>query len=249
MSAAPFVDASGLDIDAAQGRDLASASFSLARRFAAGATMWCIAPAWPQHARHVAVEFVHPVTIGKRALAAVAVTGPQPVAELRSVVRAGDVLCAISTADESIVVDALRRAPAWGLETLWIGCGPTQPRAGAAGHVLWVDDRDGRAPYDGSIVLRYHVLWELTHVCIDHPGLMRPQAEAADGADTCITCSDEGSIGEVVDGVADGDARVRTPRGVEVIDVTLVAPVRGGDLLLLHAGVAITRIESEHAGG
>ena len=53
--------------------DLARAALALARRFAAGATMWCLAPAWPEHARHVAVEFVHPVIVGKRALPAVSV--------------------------------------------------------------------------------------------------------------------------------------------------------------------------------
>ncbi len=192
-------------IDAAESRDLAAASLALARRFAAGATMWCIAPAWPQHARHVAVEFVHPVIVGKRALPTVAVTGPQTVGELRSVVRAGDVLCAISTAGEPVVVDALRRAPAWGLETLWLGSG-ARPEAGAADHVLWTDNADPAAAYDGSLVLRYHVLWELTHVCFEHPGLMRP----ADDADVCITCSDEGRVGEVVEGAAFGDAAVRT---------------------------------------
>ena len=45
--------------------DLAAAALALARRFAAGATLWCVAPAWPSHARHVAVEFVHPVIVGR----------------------------------------------------------------------------------------------------------------------------------------------------------------------------------------
>ena len=35
---------------------------------------------WPEHARHVAVEFVHPVIMGKRALPAVAVADDDPVA-------------------------------------------------------------------------------------------------------------------------------------------------------------------------
>ena len=61
--------ASGQVIGTALGGDLALAALALARRFAAGATMWCLAPAWPEHARHVAVEFVHPVIMGKRALA------------------------------------------------------------------------------------------------------------------------------------------------------------------------------------
>ena len=64
---------SGLEESAAA--DLAVASLALARRFAAGATMWCVAPQWPSHGRHVAVEFVHPVIMGKRALPAVSVDG------------------------------------------------------------------------------------------------------------------------------------------------------------------------------
>jgi hydrogenase maturation factor len=244
MIGADALSASGLEIDAAHGSDLAAASLGLARRFSAGATMWCIAPSWPQHARHVAVEFVHPVIVGKRAFPAVAVTGPHPVDGLRSVVRAGDVLCAISTADEPVVVDALRRAPAWGLETLWIGWGASPP-AGAAGNVLFVDDRDGYAPYDGSLVLRYHVLWELTHVCFEHPGLVRTRGVSDDGADTCITCADEGRVGEVVADVAAGDAIVRTARGLEQVDVTLVGPVQAGALLLVHAGAAIALLDTE----
>ena len=89
--------------DLGAGDDLALAALALARRFAAGATMWCIAPAWPEHARHVAVEFVHPVIVGKRALPAVSVVDPDPVAALRATAAAGDVLVAVSTAD----------APAW----------------------------------------------------------------------------------------------------------------------------------------
>ena len=74
------------------GDDLARASLALARRFAAGATLWCFAPAWPEHGRHVAVEFVHPVIMGKRALPAVAVDDPSPVAALRTRSRPGDVV-------------------------------------------------------------------------------------------------------------------------------------------------------------
>ena len=44
--------------------DLAATSFTLAKRFAAGATMWSIAPSWEPHALHIAVEFVHPVIMG-----------------------------------------------------------------------------------------------------------------------------------------------------------------------------------------
>ena len=38
-----------------------------------------------------------------------------------------------------------------------------------------------------------------------------------------------------------GRALVRTAGGQETIDVTLVAPVSVGDLVLVHAGAALTR--------
>ena len=63
--------------------DLAVAALALARRFAAGATMWCASPRWPFHAQHVAVEFVHPVIVGKRALPAVHVSDTDIVAGVR----------------------------------------------------------------------------------------------------------------------------------------------------------------------
>jgi hypothetical protein len=50
------------------GDSLAAAAISLARRFASGATLWCVAPQWPAHGRHVAAEFVHPVIVGDAAI-------------------------------------------------------------------------------------------------------------------------------------------------------------------------------------
>ena len=46
------------------------------------------------------------------------------------------------------------------------------PDAGAADHVLWLDDADPLVPATGRFVLLYHLLWELTHVCFEHPGLL-----------------------------------------------------------------------------
>jgi len=235
--------------DADDADDLAAASLALARRFNAGATLWCIAPRWPEQARHVAVEFVHPVIVGSRALPAVQVGGPALVDELRALVRPGDVLCAVSGAAEPTVLDAFRRAPAWGAMTIWIGAGQ-RPPAGAADHVLWSADPEADpalAPHDGSLSLRYHMLWELTHVCFDHPGLLMENDDGACEAEVCITCSDEGRLGEVVVATAelDAEATVRTGEGVEVVDTTLVGPLRAGDLVLVHAGSAITVVGDE----
>ena len=119
--------ASGQVIGTALGGDLALAALSLARRFAAGGTMWCLAPAWPEHARHVAVEFVHPVIVGKRALPAVSVIEPDPVAVLRATVRVGDVILAVGAAGAPGVAPSLQRASVWGATSLWLGAGP-RPR-------------------------------------------------------------------------------------------------------------------------
>lgn len=228
------------------GGDLAKAAFVLARQFAKGATMWCVAPAWPEHSRHVAVEFVHPVIMGKRALPAVNVEPHETLSTLRAVARPGDILLGVGTAEAPDLSAAMRRAEPWGLTSVWLGAGP-RPPAGAAHHVLWVHDEAGAARFDGSIVLLYHVLWELTHVCFEHSGLLDQAGDATAPPDeVCITCSDEGRVAEVVS-TADLDiceALVRTGSGRQVVDTTVVGPLNPGDLVLVHAGAAITVLEA-----
>lgn len=232
----------GLSADLAD--DLASAAFTLAKRFAAGATMWCIAPEWEPHAMHIAVEFVHPVIVGKRALPAVALTGSALVDLVRVSVQPGDIVVAVSGADHIDVRSMMRRSPAWGATTIWIGSGP-RPKLGAAEHILWLDDTDPCIPATGGFVLFYHLLWELTHVCFEHSGLLKPQ----NSEEVCVTCSDEGRLGEVMsattDGLSDGMATVRTARGVEHVVTTLIDPVAAGDLVVVHAGTAISRLNEE----
>ncbi|CAM3260409.1 HypC/HybG/HupF family hydrogenase formation chaperone [Mycobacterium colombiense] len=228
----------GLSAELAE--DLAATALTLAKRFAAGATMWSIAPSWEPHALHIAVEFVHPVIMGKRALPAVALTGSDLVDLVRVSVRPGDIVVAISGADNADVRAVMRRAPAWGATTIWIGSGEVAPAA-MADHVLWLDDPDPRVPATGGFVLFYHLLWELTHVCFEHSGLLKPQPDD----EVCVTCSDEGRLGEVVSASAGGQARVRTARGVEDVVTTLVDPVAPGELVLVHAGTAISRMDEE----
>jgi hypothetical protein len=220
--------------------DLAATAFTLAKRFAAGATMWSIAPSWEPHALHIAVEFVHPVIVGKRALPAVALTGPEVVDLARMSVRPGDIVVAVSGADDAQVRSVMRRSPAWGATTIWIGSGE-RPAAGTADHVLWLDDPDPWVPATGGFVLFYHLLWELTHVCFEHSGLLKDECSE----EVCVTCSDEGRLGEVVGASEGGHATVRTGRGVETVITTLVDPVAEGDLVLVHAGTAISKVEED----
>jgi hypothetical protein len=148
--------------------DLAACALALARRFQRGATLWAVAPAWAEHARHVAVEFVHPVIIGKRALPAVAIESSDPIAALRPNVAAGDILVLIGDTSSTGMLPLLHEARALGLLTVWVGAGP-RPQPGSADHVLWEDESAaGLARHDGSVVHLYHLLWELTHVCLEH---------------------------------------------------------------------------------
>jgi hydrogenase maturation factor len=221
--------------------DLAAAALALARAFAAGGTMWCAATQWPAHGRHVAVEFVHPVIVGKRALPAVSIDGPDPAGAVRLLARPGDVLLVIGTADSGDSADLVARADPWGLTSLWLGAGP-RPAVGLADHVVWLEQAEAAlSARSGDLVLVYHLLWELTHVVLEHPGLLEPAPECRD--EVCITCSDEGRVAEVSALLDGGQVEVRAGGRVETVDASLVEPPRPGDLLLVHAGVALTTLE------
>ena len=244
------VDASRPTTSAAvPAEDLAATALSLARRFAAGATMWCAAPEWPAHARHVAVEFVHPVIVGKRALPAVSVDAAGATEAVRLLARPGDVLLVVSTAAHPGAADLLARAEAWGLTSVWLGAGPRPGAdAGAAAprvdHMVWLPcDDPAVTARSGEMVLLYHLLWELTHVVFEHPGLLTPpDTQAGCDGDVCITCSDEGRVAEVRALLDEGRLAVLAGGHAEEIDGRLVDDPHPGDLVLVHAGVAVTSL-------
>ncbi len=222
--------------------NLAGAALAVARRFAAGATMWCASPRWPSHGRHVAVEFVHPVIVGKRALPALYVDDSDLVGTMRLLVRPGDVVLALGTADEPELNELLRRSDPWGLTSVWIGAGP-RPASGMVDHLLWVESADpGLAGRSSGFVMLYHLLWELTHVVFEHPGLLETPIETCTD-EVCITCSDEGRVAEVTTVDDDGGAVALVAGQREPVDTTLVGPRQPGDLVLVHAGIAITVID------
>jgi len=222
--------------------NLAGASLALARRFAAGATMWCASPRWASHGRHVAVEFVHPVIVGKRALPAIYVDDADLVGTVRLLARPGDVVLALGTADDQDLIELLRRADPWGLTSVWIGAGP-RPTSGLVDHLLWVESTDpGLAGRSSGFVMLYHLLWELTHVVFEHPGLLEAPVETCTD-EVCITCSDEGRVAEVLTVEDDGTAAALVAGHREMVDTTLVGPRQAGDLVLVHAGTAITVID------
>ena len=111
------------DQDLLRAEDLATASLMLARRFAAGATMWCAAPEWPAHGRHIAVEFVHPVIVGKRALPAVHLEGDDLIGAVRLLARPGDVLVVVGSADHPQTAEAVATGGGVGSDSSLAGHG------------------------------------------------------------------------------------------------------------------------------
>jgi D-sedoheptulose 7-phosphate isomerase len=145
----------------------------MAERFAAGGRLVAIGGAGADRSdvRHVTVEFVHPVIVGKRALPAIglSVEGGPLVAQVELVAEPGDIAIAFGEGPEvaSAVAVAARRG------CLTIGFGGV-----GAGWEL-------RAPGEDAFVRQelvetlYHVLWELVHVFFDHRGLLEGRRERA----------------------------------------------------------------------
>ena len=230
-------------IDEDLGTDLASAALDLARRFAAGATMWCVAPRWTEHARHVAVEFVHPVIVGKRALPAVFVDAA------RSDRRAAD---RVGRRGRAGVPRQRRRdrchrpaAPCRGLGADdRLDRRRPRPPAGVAHHVVWADEP--RAPRRPPRRLGRQAVPPAVGA---HPRLLRTP-----GRGRAARRRRRAGVHHVLRrGTAGGGARGRTRRtgeralgrGTETVDTALVAPVAVGDLVLVHAGTAIAVVAEE----
>jgi D-sedoheptulose 7-phosphate isomerase len=139
----------------------------MAERFAAGGRLIAFGttPAARSDARHVAVEFVHPVIVGKRALPALGLAGEggDPDAQLELVGEPGDIVLGFGPG----AGPALARARARGSLTIGFGLGPE-----------WVFDPAAEDPFVAQEIVEtlYHVLWELVHVFFDHRGLLEGRA-------------------------------------------------------------------------
>ena len=150
---------------AAEADRLARLCHLMAERFARGGRLLAFgrSSAARSDARHVAVEFVHPVIVGKRALPALAVTGEDLAAQARLLVEEPDVVIAFD--DGSVI------APARAAGALTI--------AFTAAAAEW----EFRAPTADLAIAQelvetlYHVLWELVHVFFDHRGLLAGRSE------------------------------------------------------------------------
>jgi D-sedoheptulose 7-phosphate isomerase len=160
---------------AAEAERLARCCHRMAERFARGGRLIALgrSPVARSDARHVTVEFVHPVIVGKRALPAIGLAGeggPLP-AQLAAVLEPQDIAIAFGLdEDESgATAKALAHARDEGCLTL-----------GFAGSVAeWTFEPPGADPFiDQELVeTLYHVLWELVHVFFEHRGLLEGREE------------------------------------------------------------------------
>jgi D-sedoheptulose 7-phosphate isomerase len=176
--------------DAAQ---VASACHDMAVRFHRGGKLIVFGNGGPStDAQHVAVEFVHPVIVGKRALPALSLTNDPATltgiarsegfdavfaSQLRLLASAGDIALGISSDGGcQNVLRGLQTAREMGLLTVAMvgGDGGAIAASGAAEHVLTARSDDPCVIKEVHVTT-YHILWELVHVFFEQPGLLGPE--------------------------------------------------------------------------
>jgi len=216
---------------------LARACHELARAFSRGGTLVAFGTGGAAtDAAHVAVEFMHPVIVGKRALPAVALTNDATgAARGGRLAGAGDIALAICHGPpEPELVQFLEGARGRGALTLAFGAAGSTPEADYA---FAVPDGDPAVVQEVHETA-YHVLWELVHVFFDQPGLLD---------EACITCGDVAVEARVV-AVRGATAIVESGGAREEVAVDLVEGVGEGDVLLCHAGVALEKLADGEEG-
>lgn len=168
----------------------------MASRFHRGGKLLVFGNGGPStDAQHVAVEFVHPVIVGKRALPALSLTSDvatltgianrEGLAEafahqIRFLAEPQDVALGLSTDGDCVnVLRGLEQARELGMLTVALtgGHGGAIAARRAADHVLIATSTDPRVVKEVHVTM-YHVLWELVHVFFEHPGALEKEAPA-----------------------------------------------------------------------
>ncbi len=148
----------------AEAERIARLCHRMAERFARGGRLVAVGSSDQARSdvRHVAVEFVHPVIVGKRALPAIGLTGDATALDrqVELLARPDDVLIAFGPETAA----ALSRAR--GLGCLTLAC--------EALDAEWAFLPPSDDPFVAQELAEtlYHVLWELCHVFFDHRGLL-----------------------------------------------------------------------------
>jgi D-sedoheptulose 7-phosphate isomerase len=177
---------------AEQAGAVAAACHAMAERFHRGGKLVVFGTGGPStDAQHVAVEFVHPVIVGKRALPAISLTCDiatiTGVAErqgmaaifahqIRYLAEPDDIALGISADGNcASVLAGLVAAGELGMLTIALaGAGGGAIGASpAVDHLLVTSSADPRIVKEIHVTT-YHVLWELVHVFFEQPGVFAP---------------------------------------------------------------------------
>jgi D-sedoheptulose 7-phosphate isomerase len=172
---------------------IANACHDMAVRFHRGGTLLVFGNgAASSDAQHVAVEFVHPVIVGKRALPAMSLTNDVATVtgigrregfaevfahQLRKLAGPDDIALGISW-DGHCENVRLGLEVARELDLLTVamvgGEGGEIAASDAVQHVITARSDDPRIIKEVHVTT-YHVLWELVHVFFEQPGLLDPE--------------------------------------------------------------------------
>jgi D-sedoheptulose 7-phosphate isomerase len=177
---------------AEQAGAVAAACHQMAIRFHEGGKLIVFGTGGPStDAQHVAVEFVHPVIVGKRALPAISLTSDIATVtgiaarsgmaaifahQLRYLATPADIALGISSDGNcASVLSGLLTARELGLLTIALvgGDGGAIAASPAVDHLLVTRSADPRVVKEMHVT-SYHVLWELVHVFFEQPGVLGP---------------------------------------------------------------------------
>jgi D-sedoheptulose 7-phosphate isomerase len=239
---------------------IAAACRDMAGRFRAGGKLVVFGNGTAAtDAEHIAVEFVHPVIVGKRALPALSLSGDSATItgvaadlgfdevyahQVRQWAAPGDIVLGLAAGRGSDnVARGLDAAHRQGCLTVALLGGEAASMAGEG----FVDHAVVARSDDPQIikeihVTAYHVLWELVHVFLE-----QSETEALPPACTdevCITCSDQAVPVRIVELRDANLALVDTGSGLEEVSVALV-DARVGGRVLVHAGEAIATLPDD----
>jgi D-sedoheptulose 7-phosphate isomerase len=175
---------------ARQAGAVARACHAMAVRFHQGGKLIVFGAGGPStDAQHVAVEFVHPVIVGKRALPAISLTTDVATVtgiaerdgvdaifahQIRYLAAPADIALGIGADGASpSVLAGLATARDLGLLTIALVGGDGAGMSVSADHVLTVASGDPRVVKELQVTT-YHILWELVHVFFEQPGVLDP---------------------------------------------------------------------------
>ena len=187
---APIADLAG------QAGAVSEACHAMAVRFHQGGKLVVFGTgAQSTDALHVAVEFVHPVIVGKRALPAISLTADVATVtglaagdgmdgifahQISLLAEPADIALGIAADSGSpSVLRGLETAKQMGLLTIALTGGQDGAIADslAVDHVLAVRSDDPRVVKEVHVTT-YHILWELVHVFFEQPGVLAPEVIA-----------------------------------------------------------------------